>query len=372
MLHAIIMAGGSGTRLWPESRKNRPKQLLRFGQNRSLLQQTVDRLSPAVAPENIRIVTGEHLAEAIREQVPELPEGAIVVEPCARNTSACIALAALLCSEYDENATMVILPSDQAISTNTQFQETLEQAAAYVERYPDKLVTLGITPTYPAESFGYIERGKPIALDGATIPAWQVQQFREKPSREVAAGYLEKGSFYWNAGIFVWKARTILKQFWKYTPNISEIVEHLAIMLMKSPSSSEAFQKILAETFPEFPSISVDYAVMEPAAAAGDVLVMAAPFQWDDIGSWRAMERLFPKDEAENTVLSDGCRTLLLGAEGNIVRCSDKGKVVAAFGVEDLVILVTPDVVLVFDKHREESVRELTKKLKELGWEDLL
>ena len=174
MLHAIIMAGGAGTRLWPESRQNQPKQLLTFGDTRSLLQKTLDRLQPTVSLENIRIVTGKHLAQAIRQQTPELPEDAVVVEPCARNTAACIALAALLCLEKDPEATLVVLPSDQYITTNAQFQATLQEAAQLIEQAPETLVTLGIQPTYPAESFGYIERGAALESQGTSIPAFHV------------------------------------------------------------------------------------------------------------------------------------------------------------------------------------------------------
>lgn len=375
MLHAIIMAGGAGTRLWPESRKNQPKQLLTFGDSRSLLQKTLDRLQPTVPLENIRIVTGQHLAAAIRQQTPELPADAVVVEPCARNTAACIALAAMLCLEKDPDATMVVLPSDQYITTNAQFQATLQKAAQLVEQAPETLVTLGIQPTYPAESFGYIERGEALTQD-ATIPAFHVCKFREKPSRDVAAEYIETGRFFWNAGIFIWKAKTVLQNLRTYASDVYAPVAEIQAALRQHGSTSPQFVEVLERVFPQIPSISIDYAVMEPAAGAGNVVVVSAPFAWDDVGSWRAMERVFPQDGNQNTVLtngSQGAEVLMLQSHGCIVRCSDVAKkVVATYGVENLGMVITAEAVLIFDKQCEESVREVTKKLKELGHEELL
>ena len=376
MLHAIIMAGGAGTRLWPESRQNQPKQLLTFGDTRSLLQKTLDRLQPTVSLENIRIVTGKHLAQAIRQQTPELPEDAVVVEPCARNTAACIALAALLCLEKDPEATLVVLPSDQYITTNAQFQATLQEAAQLVEQAPETLVTLGIQPTYPAESFGYIERGEALESQGTSIPAFHVCKFREKPSRDVAAEYIDTGRFFWNAGIFVWKAAAVLRNLQTYAPNVYAPVEEIQTALRQYGSASPLFVEVLERVFPQIPSISIDYAVMEPVAGAGNVVVVSAPFAWDDVGSWRAMERVFPQDANQNTVLingSQGAEVLMLQSHGCIVRCSDAAKkVVATYGLENLGVVITSEAVLIFDKQCEESVREVTKKLKELGREELL
>ncbi len=376
MLHAIIMAGGAGTRLWPESRKNQPKQLLTFGDTRSLLQKTLDRLQPTVSLENIRIVTGQHLADAIRQQTPELPADAVVVEPCARNTAACIALAAMLCLEKDPDATMVVLPSDQYITTNAQFQATLQKAAQLVEQAPETLVTLGIQPTYPAESFGYIERGAALESQGTSIPAFHVCKFREKPSRDVAAEYIETGRFFWNAGIFIWKAETVLQNLRTYASDVYAPVAEIQAALRQHGSTSPLFVEVLERVFPQIPSISIDYAVMEPAAGAGNVVVVSAPFAWDDVGSWRAMERVFPQDGNQNTVLtngSQGAEVLMLQSHGCIVRCSDAAKkVVATYGLENLGVVITSEAVLIFDKQCEESVREVTKKLKELGREELL
>ena len=364
MLYAIIMAGGSGTRLWPESRRNCPKQLMTFLGNRSFLQSTVDRLRPLVPPERIGVVTGERLKDRIAEQLPELSAGSILVEPCARNTSGCIALAAIWCLAQDPEAVMVLLPSDHVIQPKEAFQETVAQAAEIVRENPEKLVTLGITPTCPAETFGYIERGEKGPGNSLTV-----RQFREKPDARTAAEYLESGNFYWNAGIFIWRASTILENLQKYAPGVWKPVEKI----LKSAKHSD-FENILKSEFPEIENISIDYAVMEKAAADGNVLVLPAQFEWDDVGSWRALERHFPRDAAGNTLaLAEGTpEAVLVETQNCTVRSTDPGKTLVCYGVENLAVIVTPEVVLVFDRNREESVREVVQKLKEMNCEELL
>lgn len=364
MIYAIIMAGGSGTRLWPESRKNFPKQLMTFLGNRSFLQSTVDRLRPLVPPGQIGVVTGERLRDHIAEQLPELPTGSILVEPCARNTSGCIALAAIWCLAQDPEAVMVLLPSDHVIQPKEAFQDTIAQAAEIVRENPEKLITLGITPTCPAETFGYIERGEKGPGNSLTV-----RRFREKPDAKTAAEYLESGNFYWNAGIFIWRASTILENLRKYAPGVWEPVEKI----LKSVDHSD-FENVLKSEFPEIENISIDYAVMEKAAVDGNVLVLPAPFEWDDVGSWRAFERHFPHDESGNTLaLAEGTpEAVLVETRDCTIRSTDPSKKVVCYGVKDLAVIVTPEVVMVFDRNREESVREVVRKLKEMNSEELL
>ncbi|MDO4424194.1 MAG: mannose-1-phosphate guanylyltransferase [Planctomycetia bacterium] len=380
MLYGIIMAGGSGTRLWPESRKNFPKQLMTLSGHRSFLQSTVDRLQPLCAPENIVVVTGKSLARAVRDQLPELSADSVIVEPCARNTSGCIALAALWCLRRDPEAVMVLLPADHMIQPVCEFQKTISRAASLVEEYPDKLVTLGIVPTYPAESFGYVERGEEFGIgvkgdSGERLPdgiqPFEVVRFREKPERSVAEEYLASGNFYWNSGIFVWKAKTILENLRRFAPGVYGPVEKL---LQVQSNGNAEFETVLEREFPQMESISIDYAVMEPASAEGSILLLPAPFSWDDVGSWRSMERLFPQDSSGNTLASaSGTRPpVLVDTAECTIRNTDPQKTVACFGVKDLAVIVTPDVVLIFDRNREESVREVTKKLKEMNCEELL
>jgi len=367
MLYAVIMAGGSGTRLWPESRKKFPKQLLTIQGERSMIQGTVDRLGNLVGPEQVIVATTELLAGTIHQQLSQLPRESILCEPCPRNTAPCIGLAAMRIVREDPEATMVVLPADQVIEPAETFQEAIRFAAALVAERPERLVTFGIRPSYAAESFGYIERGEPLRSEAASgfghaPAAYQVRRFREKPSRPVAEEYLAAGTFSWNAGIFLWKARTILDALARYQPEMHGHLEAVA-----AAAGSDRFDEVLRREFAAIEGISIDYAVMEHAP---EVVVIEAPFAWDDVGSWRALERLRALDAQGNLI--DAARHLEIDASGNIVRAADARHLVALMGVEDLVVIVTPDATLVAHKSREESIRKVIQELGARGWTEYL
>jgi len=359
MLHAVIMAGGAGTRFWPASRIERPKQLLALAGPQTMIQSTVARLGTLVPPQRVLIVTNQRLVAAIQQQLPELPAEAVMGEPCKRDTAPCVGLAAAWVSRFDPDATMAVMPADHVIQQRAEFQTALQQASDLVAASPGRIVTFGIRPTYPAESFGYIERDLPLDSSGA--PAFRVKQFREKPSAAVARDYLAAGSFYWNSGIFVWKARTILDQLARHEPEMCGHLDTITRSFGK-PQFAETFRR-------EFAAIkgkSIDYAVMERAT---DIAVIEAPFDWDDVGSWQSLQRLQPPDEHGNTVQAEAA--VLLETRGSIIR-GTAGHLIATVGLTDCIVVHTPDATLVANKHQEESIRQIVRLLEEKEWQQFL
>jgi mannose-1-phosphate guanylyltransferase len=360
MLHAVIMAGGSGTRFWPASRAATPKQLLALVGKQTMLRQTVDRLGDLVTPATTLIVTNERLLPSTAEQLPELPAASLVGEPCKRDTAPCIGLAALLVSRDDPDATMAVLPADHVIRRTERFQTAIRQAVALVNKQPDRIVTFGIVPTYPAETFGYIQRGAGIDLAGGAAPTFVVRRFREKPDAATAADYVNSGDYYWNSGIFVWKAQTILAALAQRQP---EMLTHLKAIVASwgAPEQDETFRR----EFAAIKGISIDYAVMEHAR---NVAVIEAPFDWDDLGSWRSLSRWSTSDPHDNTIIG---RHLGVNTAGAIIRTDDKHLVVTV-GLKDVLVVHTPDATLVANKHDEEAIREIVKQLEARGWHDYL
>ncbi len=364
MLHAVIMAGGAGTRFWPASRQDRPKQLLKLAGEHSMIRQTVDRLDGLVPAQRVLIVTNERLVEEVGRQLPELGAGAVVGEPCKRDTAPCIGLAALLLCREDEDATMAVMPADHVITPDSAFQSAIRQAAELVEAKPARIVTFGIRPNYPAEIFGYIQRGAPLnemaGSPSEAAPAYQVVQFREKPDASTAQEYLESGEYYWNSGIFVWKARTILEALAQRQPAMLAHLKEIEAA-WNTPQQREVFQR----EFAAIEGISVDYAVMEHAT---DVAVVEAPYDWDDVGGWQSLARLVGTDENGNTIVG---RHLGLDTQGTIVR-SEGDHLVVTLGMEDCIIVHTPDATLVANKHHEEAIRKVVQQLQERGWDAFL
>jgi len=357
MLHAVIMAGGSGTRFWPESRAARPKQLLKLLGEQTMLQATVSRLGELISPERTMIVTNRAMVGPIAAQLPDLPAEAIVGEPCKRDTAPCIGLAAAMIFRSDEDATMAVMPADHVISPVQTFQAAIESAALLVEAQPRTIVTFGIRPSYAAESFGYIERGERIDVDEPTqqSPRFRVRMFREKPTAEVAQEYFASGNFYWNSGIFVWKARTILEALAKFEPEM-----HARLQAIAATMQSDQFADTLQREFTAIQGKSIDYAVMEHY---DDVTVIESPFEWDDVGSWLSLARMYGVDDKGNTIVGNH---LGFDTRGCIVR-GDDGHLIVTVGLDDCIVVHTPDATLVARKQDEESIRKVVQMLKENG-----
>jgi mannose-1-phosphate guanylyltransferase len=374
MLHAVIMAGGTGTRFWPLSRSVRPKQLLDLSGGRTMIQATVERLGDLVTPERTWIITNRSLVEPIAEQLPQLDRRRIIGEPCKRDTAPAIGLAAWLITSHaaPKGAPMIVLPADHLIAPPEAFRSAIRQAVKIVEESPETLVTFGIKPTYAAESFGYIERGPAVAQQHGPAAAYEVSRFREKPARAVAEEYFASGSFYWNSGIFVWNTLTILRALERYEPEMhAHLVaiaraEAMADQLKeREPERVQQAQEVFDREFTAIRGKSIDFAVMEHYQP---VVVIEAPFAWDDVGSWQALARNVGADETGNTVVGKhvGIRTA-----GSIVRTSDEHLVVT-LGMKDAIVVHTPDATLVAAKDQEEAIREVVKALEERGWKEYL
>ncbi|QDU41529.1 Mannose-1-phosphate guanylyltransferase [Maioricimonas rarisocia] len=358
MLHAVIMAGGSGTRFWPESRQSMPKQFLRLAGDRSMIQGTLDRCTPWIDPGNAWVVTNAVQADETARHLPEVPRDQILVEPCARNTAPCIGLAAIHLQRQDPEAVMLVMPADHVIGPPPVFREAVESAAKLVTDDPERLVLFGVPPNYPATGFGYIERGDAVA---GSDRAYAVASFREKPDRDVAEEYVESGRFYWNCGIFVWKASRILDALQTHEPEM-----HAALQRLAEQIGTPGWQEALEKEFPTMNSISIDYAVLE--RERGSLCVLEAPFRWDDVGSWHAMPRLHGQDDDGNTVLGTHC-----GVETRncVIRSSDD-HMIATLGLDGCIIVHTSDATLVAQTDDENAIKQLVSRLKESGHERLL
>ena len=355
MLHVLIMAGGSGTRFWPESRAQRPKQLLDMLGGRTMIQATLDRLGDLVPPERVLVATTAALAGPIAEQLPELPPESILVEPCKRDTAPCIGLAAAHVLRRDPEAVLAVMPSDHVISPTETFRDAIRLAASLVEDRPQRIVTFGIRPTYPAETFGYIERAE--RLQGSV---YRVARFHEKPAAAVARDYVAAGTFYWNSGIFVFSARAILDALRAHQPELAGHLEAIA-----AAASRPGYQEVLERRFTAIRPISIDYAVMEHA---DEIVVIEAPFEWDDLGSWQALGRLRGADAEGNTIAA---KHLGLDTHQCIIRSTDDHLIVTV-GLSDCIVVHTPDATLIARKSQEEAIRKIVALLAERGWREYL
>jgi mannose-1-phosphate guanylyltransferase len=334
MIHAMIMAGGKGTRFWPLSRNSKPKQFLNILTSKTLLEDTISRLKPFIKPDNVWILGNDAYKKHYRSILAPLPASQILYEPEAKNTAACIGWAAIEVLRKDPDAIMVVLPSDHYIAPSASFRKLLKRAVDLVKA-EDCLVTIGIIPTFPHTGYGYIE------VDHVQPGSEQVLRFHEKPELEKATEYVRSGRFYWNSGMFIWSAKKILALFKQYLPKHYDL-------LMKIEKNPASFKDV----FSQFENISIDYGIMEKATA--ETKLLESNFEWNDIGSWSAVEKFWPQDSSENAVKGD---VLCVNSSRNVVYASSKKTILV--DVHDMVVVDTPDVLMVLPKMSDQKTKDL-------------
>jgi mannose-1-phosphate guanylyltransferase len=349
MTYAVIMAGGSGTRFWPKSTQETPKQFLRLFGSRTMIQSTVDRLDGFVSEDRCMVVTNNRYVKIVKDQLPEIPDSFIIGEPVARNTAPCVAAAARLLYNRDPDAVMVVLPADHQIQNEKAFRSILKAAVDTAVKN-DSLVTVGIKPNRPETGYGYIRFDTSGSFEAAGQHVFSVKNFTEKPDLEKAREFLSSGEYLWNSGMFIWKAETVLRAFEKYQKEIYNQLDHL--------KGDDVTPADIDKFYHNCPSISVDYGIMENAE---NVHVLPGDFGWNDVGSWAAVHELAPKDESDNTITARDVS--IQHSTGNLID-SESGKIIALVGVDNLAVVETEKAILVCNLKKSQDVKNVVEELK--------
>ncbi len=348
-LYCLIMAGGSGTRFWPRSRVAKPKQYLELFGNESLLQSTIKRFETFTEVENIYIVSNKQQAEVLEDQTPQLPKKNLIYEPVGKNTLPCIGLAALFAEKENPDGIMVVSPSDHLIKDENLFSKTV-LAAAKIAEEKNGIVTIGITPTYPATGYGYVKTAEEITGD-EKIKQFKVEHFVEKPDEATASNYLKEGGFYWNSGLFIFKISVFLDAVKQYAPEL-----YADLRKIQADFGKPMYEQTLDTVYRAVQSISVDYGIMEHAQ---NIYLVEGNFDWNDLGSWESVYQVDEKDENGNAVNGEA----ILLDSGNSYVYSDKG-LVAVIGLDDVVVVQEGNAVLVCKRDKTEEVKKIVEQLK--------
>lgn len=348
-MYALILAGGSGTRLWPYSRSLRPKQFLSIGGARTMLQETVDRILPIIPPERVFVATGAVYADLVAEQLPDLSRDNILIEPCGRGTAPCIGLAALHMQRRDPDAIMAVLSADHRIERAGLFRDILTTGALLAEQ--GRLVTIGIAPAEPSTAYGYIKQGEQLCEAGPHA-SYRVAAFVEKPDRSSAQSYLASSDYVWNAGMFVWRADRILEELHEHRPALDQ-----PLAMINAALGTAIEQRVVDLVWPGIEQVAIDVAVMEQTAHAA---VIPADLGWSDVGDWAALAETLPQDSSGNAVIGqhvglDTRNTLVYG----------NGRIIATIGLEELLIIDTHDVLLICPRNRAQDVKALVTQVRE-------
>ena len=343
------MAGGTGKRLWPLSREKRPKQVLKIFDGQTLLRRCFQRLSPVFDTDRIIILTNADYADIVADNLPELSADNIIAEPAVRDTAGAIGLAATVLAKYDSDATMAVVTADHLIEPAEPLQQALKDALVFVNDNPEAMITFGIQPTFPNTNFGYIKCTSGRQYTGCENKIYSVAAFREKPDEKTASRYLATGRYFWNSGMFVWKAETILSNLAKFLPGSTEPLAKIGADWL-GPNQ----QATLCEWFVNLPKISIDYAVMEKA---DNVYAIKLDCRWLDVGSFTTLADVLPPDADNNTIAAASSR--LLDCKGNIVITEDAGHLIAAVGLDNIIVAHSPDATFVCPIDQAERLKEL-------------
>jgi len=358
----VIIAGGKGTRFWPLSRAQRPKQLLKIFSRKSLIQETVERLAPICGRRQTLIVTVADQLTALRRELPGFPKKNFLVEPEGKNTAPCIGLAALEAIRRGGDPVMIVLPADHWVADGEKFRRALAAAVELADE-TEHLVTIGIRPDYPETGYGYIVKGAVLRKQRGAV-AFRVARFTEKPDLQTAKRLVRQGSL-WNSGIFVWKARTLLDRLRRYQPDVALGLDAIAKQARGKSlaNTGPGLRAAIAREYKKMPHISIDYAVLEKAGSEGKVLTLEGDFGWSDVGSWAAVHRMMAKDADGN---AGNGRWLALGSKNSFIHASDR--LVVLLGLKNAVVVDTDDALLVGDLNKSQEVRELVDELKRRGF----
>ena len=362
MDYAVIMAGGTGKRLWPLSRQKRPKQVLELLNGQTLLQCCFERLAPVFDTRNIIVLTNAHYADIVRENLPELPLSNVIGEPAVRDTAGAIGLAATILTRFDPEAQMAVVTADQVIEPAEVLQQAFKDALVFVSSNPDSLVTFGIQPAFASTQLGYIECAAAKTYPGCINAIHTVKAFVEKPDKKTAEEYLESGRYFWNSGMFVWKAKTILAKLEEFLPDATE-----ALGKIGADWDSPNQERTLEDWFVKLPKISIDFAVMEKAQS---VYAIKLDCRWLDMGSFAALADVISSDEDNNIVVAGTSE--LLDCKDSIMVTEDKGHLIAGIGLKNMVVAHSPDATLICPIDQTDRLKALLELIKQHGGERFL
>ncbi|HUV63267.1 MAG TPA: sugar phosphate nucleotidyltransferase [Sedimentisphaerales bacterium] len=362
MDYAVIMAGGTGKRLWPLSREKRPKQVLQLLDGQTLLRRCFERLRPVFDIRNIIVLTNAGYADVVRENLSELPYNNVIAEPAVRDTAGAIGLVSTVLAKYDPDATMAVVTADQIIEPAEVLQQALKDALTFVGGHPDDMITFGIRPTFPSTLLGYIECVERRNYPGCKNQIFSVEAFKEKPDEKTAKAYIDTGRYFWNSGMFVWKAKTILGNLAKFLPESTEPLTRI-----RAAWDGPQQEQVLEECFVKLPKISIDFAVMEKAER---VNAIELDCRWLDMGSFAALADIISSDPNKNIVVAG--QSELLDCRNSIIVTEDKGHLIACIGMENMVVAHSPDATLVCHIDQAHRLKELVELIKQHGGEKFL